>query len=371
MKRALCILSMFLMLSGMSLSALPGTGAVEERWWYLLEKGKRSHREGELGNALVLFEDAIRTRHDYYSRLYEQLIEALSLPELRRYGDDLAMVEAGLRERSLLDALRAVEETLRQVETERLGNSVKALLEQLKDLASYPEAEYQAGRVLAAEGEYALALKRFRSALGKGQLLQSDEERRLIQYAEAELYAAMGDHALEEATLLDILGADNQYTSFSDPFIRQSLLKNASHEKGLDHVLTLYRYPAPGFFEAHEQLYQLYIQSRRWDRARDHALFATLIASTTLLEELSWRNAEWQFAGLEDACARAQSDWALNDFLESSSLYKGLYWLGVSSWYSDQRDLARWAWHFLSSSVAAGEWRQRAIRQLSEPFEDW
>ena len=182
---------------------------------------------------------------------------------------------------------------------------------------------------------------------------------------------AMGDHVAEEATLLAILAEDNQYASFSDPFIRQSLLKNASREKGLDHVLALYRYPAPGFFEAHERLMQFYVSSRRWERARDHALFAVLIASTTLIEELSWLNGSWQFSSLEEACALAEKNWSLAEFIDSSSLYKNIYWMGVSAWYSDQRSLAQWAWRFVSGIKNAGEWRTRALRQLHEPFEDW
>lgn len=370
MRKRLGSIICLIVLCSASLGALPGAGPVEERWWYMLERGKRLYREGDMGDALLVFEDAIKLRRDYFSRLETSLIAALSLPEIRILGDDLTLVQEELRKRSLVDALRAVEETWRQVRNGSLDNSVSSLLSHLKKLSHYPEAEFWAGRVLAAEGEFSIALKRYLSALEKGQGLQTKEERRSVNYALAALYQAMGNHTAEEETLLGILQEDEQYKTFSEPFIHESLVRNAQDPKGLDHLLTIYRYQAPEFHEAHERLSSLYIQLRSWDRAWDHALYAFLISSTTLIQELSWSNSAWTWSSLDEAIQRVYTDYKLSDFLDASSWHRGLYYLATSAWFSQKRDCAQWVWRFLSQDRQAGEWQERARRQLVEVFED-
>ncbi len=353
------------------LGALPGQGSIEERWWFMLELGKRKFREGELGDALLTFEDAIRQRNEYFTSLYQALVSALSLPEIRIYGDILPMAEKEIKKRNLIDAFKAIEETKRVAEPHLLNDSVNSLLSRLKYLAEYPEAQYWAGRVLAAEGEYDLAIKRYNRALDAENPFSSQEEGRNILYAMADLYHQQGAAHLEEESLTKILEQDEQYQSWQTPFIQASLAKNISGREGLDHVLQLYRYPASEYFLAHEMLSTLYRQAGRWERAWEHALYAFLISSTSILQEISLSNSSWTFETLEDAHNKIKNNYELQHYVNSQDWYPGMYWLAVSSWYSGKQIAAQWIWHFLASLPEAGEWAKRSQLQLQAPFNDY
>ena len=62
-------------------------------WWLSLEKGKKLFRSGAYGDALMAFDDARRSRWDAFTRMENDLILALSTPQLRSMGDSLEWVE--------------------------------------------------------------------------------------------------------------------------------------------------------------------------------------------------------------------------------------------------------------------------------------
>ena len=102
-------------------------------WWHSLEQGKFSFRNGDYGRALLSFEDARRQRRAMYERMERDLIDFLSLPEVRRLGNSLDWVERFANERHHTAAAAALRELFFRVPRESLGNSVTRAFEALGD----------------------------------------------------------------------------------------------------------------------------------------------------------------------------------------------------------------------------------------------
>jgi len=130
-------------------------------WWYTLEQGKLFYRNGSYGDALLTFEDARRQRIAQFTRLEEDFIFLLSIPEVRRYGDTLEYVEKYISDRRETAAAAALNELYYRVPKETINGSVSRALKELDHLKSYPEAEYWLGETYRAEGELGLALRQY------------------------------------------------------------------------------------------------------------------------------------------------------------------------------------------------------------------
>jgi hypothetical protein len=87
MKRAIC----FSFLLAFILGPAFGQTGRSRPYWYTLERGKLHFRSGEYGEALAAFEEARDQRRDMYTRMEQDIIAVLSLPEVRRMGDSLGI----------------------------------------------------------------------------------------------------------------------------------------------------------------------------------------------------------------------------------------------------------------------------------------
>ena len=101
------IVSFVLLAAGTAFAQVPA----DQPWWYILERGKNQFRSGDYGNALLSFEDARRRRRAMYERMERDLIDFLSVREVRGLGDSLDWVERYARERFYASAAAALSRT--------------------------------------------------------------------------------------------------------------------------------------------------------------------------------------------------------------------------------------------------------------------
>jgi tetratricopeptide (TPR) repeat protein len=383
----------------------------EQTWWYTLERGKQLFRNGDYGDALLAFEDARRQRRTVFERMERNLIDVLSIGEVRRLGNSLDWVERYIAERHYAAAGEALAELYYRVPKESLNNSPAAALAALGALKDYPEAEYWIGETYRLEGEMGLALKQFQKAYELRSLFENSGFGVELLYKTAAIRKSLREYNEMERTLLSLLAADTLWSGaspgadtrgessagasqtgasttgasptglvpagVSPSFARQAMTRTLENE-GVDRFLTLYRYNNTLTEEAHRLLGFYYSASGRHSRAQEHLMFSFLIQNTTIIEEImrrqydllgedSGRTDHFSVRMLELLAPYLNRGVLLPAYTEQVEYYKTIYYLALSLFGNGKPAAAASLWLFLSGQSGAGEWQRRAQGQFQNP----
>ncbi|MCL2834723.1 MAG: hypothetical protein FWD78_16250 [Treponema sp.] len=341
-------------------------------WWLSLEQGKLFFRSGAYGDALNSFDDARRNRLDVYTRLEDNLIIALSAPELRRFGDTLDQVEVYCSQQHINNVTEALNELYYRFPKDNLDNSVKRVLEEIDRLKSYPEAEYWIGETYMAEGELGLALNQFQKAHDLRSLLEIPEFDLEIMYRMADVYRIRQDYQKMENCVLDILdapGRDVLWAADSGNFARAAMMRILENE-GIGRFFTLYRYDNYQVERAHRFLGLYYYTSSRHNQAAEHLMFAFLIQNTMIMEEVIRHQFDFTFTTMDDLMTQIAGMPAIQDYMEQTDYFRTAYFLAVSLYATGRKLPAGQLWTFLANTANAGEWQVRSRRQLQSPYID-
>jgi tetratricopeptide (TPR) repeat protein len=303
------------------------------------------------------------------------MIELLSIPEVRRLGDSLDLVEAYISERNQPRAAEALQELYYRLPREDLRGSARTALEQLGRLKDYPEAEYWIGETYRAEGELGIALRQYQKAYEQRALLEIPGFEVEILYKIVDIHRLRQEYIEMEQRLLEIPEGSSGEGTPRDPlwsggsglFTRTALLRTLEND-GINRFLTLYRYNNTVVERAHRLLGFFYYASGRHSRAVEHLLFAFLIQNTIFIEELVRNQFDFAFTTLDALMNEVLRRPALPAYMEEVEYYKTIYYLGAALYGSGKLPPAREFWNFLYRHPAAGEWNGRALAQLRSPF---
>ena len=207
-----------------------GQAGEGEPYWYTLEQGKHYFRSGDYGEALVAFEGARDQRRAMYSRMEQELIDLLSIPEARRLGDSLDLLESYIAERGHIDAAAALEELYYRVPRDSLGNSAQSALTAIGRLKDFPDAENWIGEAYRVEREYGIALRQYERAWEQRALLETPGFDLEILYKIADLHRLRQEYAAMEERLLEILMRDTLWQEDTSSFIRAAMMRTLENE---------------------------------------------------------------------------------------------------------------------------------------------
>jgi tetratricopeptide (TPR) repeat protein len=352
--------------------------AQEERpWWYIMERGKLLFRQGDYGNALLAFEDARRQRYTLYAGMEKDFIDFLSIPEVRRIGDSLGVLETYIKDREQMTAAEILAELYYRLPREAYHDSAAQALEELGKFKEYPEAEYWIGEVYRVEGELNLALGQYNKALGRGALLEDPGLELELLYKIADLHRIRREHKRMEETLLKIVDGNDARGRPWDPlwsgnagssgqFVRNSMARTLENS-GPTRFLVMYRYNNGPVERAHRLLGLYYYASNRYNLAEEHLMFAFLIQNSILIEELQRSRYDFVFESLESLMNSMERREDLANFMIQADYYRCIYYLGSALYGIGRGNPARDLWAFLGSREQIGEWRGRALAQLQRP----
>jgi len=341
-------------------------------WWYTLEQGKLLFRKGAYGDALLIFEDARRQRIAQYTRMEEDFIFLLSMPEVRRFGDSLEFVERFINERRYTAAATALDELYYRFPKDSLRGSVSLALEKFDLLKGYPEAEYWLGEIYRAEGELGLALRQYEKAWNERELLETPGFEMEILYKITELHRIRGNYQemerraneIIEGTGANGLPRDSLWSGSSQGSSNQlrAAMARILENEGVSRFLTLYRYNNTDTERAHRLLGFFYYSSSRYTQAMEHLMFAFLIQNSVLIEEVIRRDYDYSFSTLGNLITLVQRRPELAAFIEEMEYYRTIYYLATALYASGKTRPASQLWAFLAASNNAGEWGNRAKR---------
>ena len=355
-----------------AVNALPAQSWQQAQpWWYTLEQGKHYFRSGAYGEALLAFEDARRSRLAQFTRMEQDLILFLSVPEVRRVGDSLEFVEMFIDHRHETAAAAALAQLYHHIPKESLNGSVRRVLEELDRLKAYPEAEYWLGETFRAEGELALALQQYEKAFSDRSLLEVPGFDIEILYRITEIHRTRQNYQEMEKQAREIVEGmgpsgvprDSLWVGNPPSYnpIRSAMARILETE-GINRFLTLYRHDNTSTERAHRLLGFFYYATSRFSPAAEHLMFAFLIQNSILIEEVIRRNYDFSFSDLESLMVFVRTRPELRAFLEETEYYKTAFYLSSALHATGKSRPATQLWDFLSASVDAGEWGNRARR---------
>lgn len=348
-----------------------------------MEQGKSFFREGDYGSALLAFEDARRQRQTMYSRMEQDLINILSISEVRRMGDYLDQLEFYIADRGQVDAAAALAELYYRVPKDSLDNKASRALTEIGKFKDYPEAEYWIGETYRVEGELSLALTQFLKVHRQRSLLENPGFDTQLLYEIADIHRIRQEYIEMERALIEILSgvnpghnwekegeaeaADTLWSNSAGAFAQTSML-NILGQDGITRFLSLYRYDNTVVEKAHRRLGFYYYAVGRHNQAAEHLMFAFLIQNTILLQEILRSEYDYTFSTLDDLMEKIRGKSELEAYIEDVEYYRTSYYLGSSLFATGKTPSARGFWEFLNNQAGAGEWRGRAQAQLRSPF---
>ncbi|MDR2068832.1 MAG: hypothetical protein LBP71_03070 [Spirochaetaceae bacterium] len=345
----------------------------EKPYWFTLEQGKLLFRTGQYGDALLAFEDARDQRKALYTQMERTFITLLSIPEVRRLGDSLNLVETYIRDQRQESATAVLRELYYRVPKTSLEGSARAALEQIGRLKNYPEAEYWIGETYRVEGELGIALKQYQKAYEQREFLENSGFEREILYRIVDVHRLRQEYPEMEKWLLEILKQDPLWSDDSGIFAKNALLRTVEND-GMNRFLTLYRHNNGSVEKAHRLLGLYYYASGRHSRAMEHLLYAFLIQNSIIIEEVLRNQFDFVFTNLENLWDEIARRPVLTAYVEEVEYYKTMYYLGSAFYGAGKLRSAREFWTFLSlrngGGFAAGEWGTRARGQLRSPSMD-
>jgi tetratricopeptide (TPR) repeat protein len=334
-------------------------------WWYTFERGKHMFRQGDYGNALLVFEDARRQRRAVYERMERDFINLLSIGEVRRLGDSLDLIERYIHDRGYTSAAAALQELYYRVPKENFNNSANAALAAFGTLKDYPEAELWIGETYLLEGELSLALSQFQKVHAMRYQLENPGFATELLYKIAAIRRTRQEYNEMIRVLDSILSTDRLWDS-SNTFIRQAMTRTLE-TFDINRFLTTYRHGNTESVEAHRLLGYYYYSSGRHSSAQEHLMFAFLIQNTVIIDELIRQRFDFTFTTLEALAAQINSNRFLSEYVQNNDYYKIAYYLGASLYGNGKTAPAMGIWQFLSTQSNAGEWQSRAAGQLRSP----
>ncbi len=336
-------------------------------YWFTMEQGKSFFRNHDYGNALISFEEARRQRTNMYTKMEQDLVAMLSLPDVRRFNDSLSAVESYAADRSIINASKALDELYYRFPKDSFNDSAEAALKALGLLKDYPEAEFWIGEVFRAEGELGVALEQYQRAYDLRNRLEVPDFALEILYRTADLRKIRQEYTLMESAYLEILESDTLWSGSGNSFVKNSM-NRILENNGVDQFLRVYRYNNYQVEKAHRELGLYYYSSGRHVKAADHLLFAFLIQNSIIIQNLLDTQFDYRFSGAADVFDQIFVDEPLQEYASNVEYYKVMYYLGASFYGSGNLTVARNFWRLLENKPEAGEWSTRAESQLASPF---
>ncbi len=388
--------------------------AGSEPSWLSFARGKRLYASKEFGNALLAFDSAIEFRRVAFAYAEDRLTFVLDTRTAKKSDGTLSgllnafaledflandyqkMVKSAqgllrpliklLKAERISEAHRAFLDVLELVlqyrSFESLSDSPGALMIQVDELSLYPEAEYWKGRVFLIEGELAITIRQYLRAFDMRGSLEIPEDRYMILYSLADIYATGKDYLAWENTMKRILRADPiagdpNYTSpsgmsfdvdFSDPkidvYLRDAMMTTLSGA-GVDKFMTLYRVQPSFSLRANTEIAAYYLERGR-ARAPLHAAIAVNMILTRAMAIYASRERDYVWNGLADFLSRAKTREDVSAYIEDTQLFSLLLTLADSLYLGNSRQSALEIWKIASAGTPV-PWSASARERLANP----
>lgn len=246
------------------------------------------------------------------------------------------------------------------------GKALQCFKDAILEAGVMPEADAAIAGIYRAEGEATLAERHYERAYNLRNALGTPSLAYTILQSWAGLYEDQEQYGKMEAKLLQIVADDRWYKGEQLAFqVERNFV-----EKGLDHVLALYRFDSGFATAAHSKLGWFYHRTGRYPQAIRHLLYAVVLQASEVAGFLKSRDAEAVVTGLAGLLEAVAGERDLRAWQADASLPQDLYYLAATAWELGHPLRARDIWTKLSKTEAAGRYAELSRRQLAAPFRE-
>ena len=230
----------------------------------------------------------------------------------------------------------------------------------------FPEAEMAIGDVYFEEGEFDLAASQYQKAYNERKGFYISDSQYDVLYKFARLYESQELYKLMEDDLSAIVADDKHFAETSTSHLQTQIGKNYL-EKGLDHVLLLYRFEPSFAVRAHSKLGWFYYRTGRFPQSISHLLYSVIYDVSEINSSLREKDINYEFNSLETVLTAVEKDGDLQRFANEVDLYKDLYYLAGSTFAAGYPQHALDLWSLISKYASAGAYQDLSRRQVKSP----
>jgi tetratricopeptide (TPR) repeat protein len=230
----------------------------------------------------------------------------------------------------------------------------------------FPEAEMAVGDVYFEEGEFDLAASQYQKAYNERKGFYISDSQYDVLYKLARLHESQEMYKLMEDDLSAIVGDDKHFTETATSHLRTQIDKNYL-DKGLDHVLLLYRFESSFSVHAHSKLGWFYYRTGRFAQSISHFLYSVIYDVSEFNSSLRERDINYEFISLKDVLNAVEKSNELQRFANEVDFYKDLYYLAGSTFAAGYPQHALDLWSLISRSPGSGKYQDLSRRQFNSP----
>ena len=230
----------------------------------------------------------------------------------------------------------------------------------------FPEAEMAVGDVYFEEGEFDLAASQYQKAYNERKGFYISDSQYDVLYKFARLHESQEMYKLMEDDLSAIIADDKHFTETTTSHLRTQIDKNYL-DKGLDHVLLLYRFEPSFSVRAHSKLGWFYYRTGRFAQSTSHLLYSVIYDVSEINASLRERDINYEFISLKDVLNAVEKSSELQRFANEVDFYKDLYYLAGSTFAAGYPQHALDLWSLISRSPGSGIYQDLSRRQAKSP----
>ncbi len=246
------------------------------------------------------------------------------------------------------------------------GRALQYYKDAISSAGIFPEAEMAIGDVYFEEGEFDLAASQYQKAYNQRKGFYISDSQYDVLYRMARLYESQELYKLMEDELTAVVADDRHFIETATSRMRTQIEKNYL-EKGLDHVLLLYRFDSSFALKAHSRLGWFYYRTGRFSQSISHLLYSVIYEVSEINSYIRERDINYEFASLQDVLAAVEKSGELQAFAGEVELYKDLYYLAGSTFAAGYPQHALELWSLISRFASSGAYRELSRQQVRSP----
>lgn len=318
----------------------------------------------EYGKALKFAEDAILYKNNRIAEETSILEKSFSSRDVKRAGDKITSVIPVLEYRDEKDCISIINYYVEIKSIDFYKNSITNLLNYIKSLAAYPEAEKIIGDVYKLEGEYDFAEEYYTQALNNKDVLDIPAEQYTILYDLAEISRLKNDENRMEIRLLNIIDEKQVRKNKQISSSVNKLFQRKQEKQKLTKLLTMYESEGYYYLNAYNKLAEYYYSKEEYSKAFDYSLISIVTSFTKIESILKARDMDYQFKDLQTFLADIEHHGDIIRWGNENNVWKNYNDFARICGKLNYSDVWFELLTILSQSSPEKYWQQEAVLQL-------
>jgi tetratricopeptide (TPR) repeat protein len=294
-------------------------------------KSLLSFNNKDYAKALQYSEDAIDQRKSQMKEQEEKLRKSLSSRAVASAGDDISKIVKVLTDRSENDILDIINYYTKKYGINYFNNSISNLMDFLRKIEEYPEAQKIIADVYKIEGEYDIAEEYYLKALSNIDVFDVHDDKYEILYLLADISRLKKDYNLMEKRLLNIFIDDKYYLNNS---LQNNMVHTISQNKkdSVEKYFELYRATSYFSLKAYSLLYNYYEEKGETDKALRLCSLATITSFSKIYDVVKKRDSDFKYITVSSLLEKASEYNDINAWCIENDVWNNFYKLAELSY---------------------------------------